>query len=512
MPASKIVEFSRLGEVMDRYRADGRKIIHCHGTFDLLHPGHLIHFEEARAKGNLLVVTITGEKHVNKGPGRPYFNDVLRSKFIASLGCVDYVSIVPHPAAVEAINAVRPAVYCKGKEYENALNDVTGNIVDDLAAVKSHGGEVCYVGSVVFSSTRLINRHFDPHPPSVKAFCGQIAQDTPPERFREIVEAFRNLKVLIVGDIIFDRYTTVEVQGLTSKNRILSGRFVEDDFQSGGALAVLRHIREFTPHVKLIGLAGTEAWLDERLGSFLQPGEDAVVRSPDFVTVVKQRFVEPRSEGKELAKLFSINYINRQFPGPALQDELLRRVEQEIDDYDMVLVMDFGHGVMEGPVRELVQRKARFLGVNCQTNSNNHGFNIISRRYTRADAISLDRTEMSLVVGRRDFDQMGELARLAEGLNSQFAWLTRGPSETIGIDGKGGVSQSEPFEQTVVDTLGAGDAFCAIAFLAAAAGTSLPLATFMGQLAGSQAVKIVGNSEPVRKATFLRSGIAMLSF
>ena len=82
----------------------------CHGTFDLIHPGHIVHFEEARALGDALVVTITGEKFVNKGPGRPYFNDQLRSRWLAALECVDHVVVVPHAAAVEAILAMRPEI------------------------------------------------------------------------------------------------------------------------------------------------------------------------------------------------------------------------------------------------------------------------------------------------------------------------------------------------------------------------------------------------------------------
>ena len=89
-------------------------MVHCHGTFDLVHPGHLVHFEEARALGDLLVVTLTAGNYVKKGPGRPFFEDRLRAKFLAGLSCVDLVSIVPFPAAKEAIEAVRPDIYCKG--------------------------------------------------------------------------------------------------------------------------------------------------------------------------------------------------------------------------------------------------------------------------------------------------------------------------------------------------------------------------------------------------------------
>jgi len=508
----KILQFTDASATFEGLRRLGKVVVQCHGTFDLVHPGHIVHFEEAKALGDVLVVTVTSENFVNKGPGRPYFNDEMRSRWLAALACVDYVVLVPHAAAVEAIECVRPAIYCKGREYENPANDVTGNIGSDVATVRRLGGEVRYVGSVVFSSTRLLNEHFDTHPPEVKAFCQTVAEGCSPEKFREAVEGFSGLRVLVVGDAIFDRYTTLEVQGLTSKNRILSGRFASEEMQAGGALAVFRHVREFTPHVKLISLVGAEPWVDGTLGGFIPPDESDIVRSPDFTTVVKQRFVEPRGEGKELSKLFSVNFIDRHHPGEALQKMVLERIAAHIDNYDLVIVMDFGHGLLEDMVCDYVQKKAKFLAVNCQTNSNNHGFNIINRRYRRADSFSLDLTEITLAVGRREFDFRRELAGLAGYLGSRYAWLTRGATETLGWQPAGRYCSCAPFERAIVDTLGAGDAFSAVASLAAASGLPLDLATFMGQLAGAQAVRIVGNAEPIRKGKFLKGAAAMLAF
>ncbi|MBI3884169.1 MAG: hypothetical protein HY302_00310, partial [Opitutae bacterium] len=391
-------------------------------------------------------------------------------------------------------------------------HDVTGNIRDDVAAVARVGGEMRYAGSILFSSTRLLNTHFDPYPPEVTAFCRSVARDCTPERFHEIVERFQQLRVVIVGDLIFDRYTTLEMQGLTSKSRILSGRYVADEMQAGGALAVYRHMREFTPHVKLVSLAGTEPWLEETLARFLAPGGDEIVRSPAFTTVVKQRFVEPRVAGKELGKLFSVNFVNPHPPGEELQRAVIARLAGLLAGCDLVMVMDFGHGVLEDLVRDYVQEHAGFLAVNCQTNSNNHGFNLINRRYRRANVFTLDQTELTLAVGRRHLDYGAELTALATHLGSNYAWLTRGAHETLGRNCVKDLTACPPLDRTVVDTLGAGDAFCAVAALAAVSGVPLNVATFMGQLAGAQAVKIVGNSEPIRKARLLKGGMSMLAF
>jgi sugar/nucleoside kinase (ribokinase family) len=231
----------------------------------------------------------------------------------------------------------------------------------------------------------------------------------------------------------------------------------------------------------------------------------------DGVTIVKQRFVEPKTEGKELAKLFSVNMIKNEPLDPATEQKFLSKLRRLVPQADVVLVMDFGHGLLTQPVRSFLGKKAKFLAVNCQTNSNNYGFNVINRRYRRADSFSLDQTEITLTVGRRRFDFEKELGELRRHLKSRYGWLTRGGRETIGITPKSSC-HCMPFERVVVDTVGAGDAFCAIATMAAAHGLPIEEATFLGQLAGAQAVKVPGNAEPVRKANLLKTGMALLNF
>jgi len=136
------------------------------------------------------VVTLTADRFVNKGPGRPVFNESLRVRALAALACVDYVIVVPYPAAVEAIECVRPHIYCKGREYKRAAVDVTGNIRNDVTAVQRLGGRVRYVGSVVSSSTKLLNRFFGVYPPDARTFFLEVAAQYPFERIRRRIEAW----------------------------------------------------------------------------------------------------------------------------------------------------------------------------------------------------------------------------------------------------------------------------------------------------------------------------------
>jgi rfaE bifunctional protein nucleotidyltransferase chain/domain len=511
MTTEKIIPFAEAPALFDKLRGEGQRLVQCHGTFDLVHPGHIVHLEEARRLGDALVVTVTDEKHVNKGPGRPYFNDSLRARTLAALECVDYVVLVPHAAAVEAIEAVKPAIYCKGTEYADAANDVTGNIHDDVATVQKHGGEVRYLGEVVFSSTRLLNRHFETANPEVAAFCGDLAARVSPPDLADAVNGFSGLRVLVVGDTIFDKYSFVKVQGLTSKNRIISGRYLEEEAQAGGALAVYRHIKQFTPQVRLVSLLGSEHWLEPTLRMYLPPEDDATVRDEDFVSIIKQRFVEPVSEGKDLSKLFAVNFINADPPSPLVIDRVLGCLEAEIKNCDLVVLADFGHGLMQEAVRDFLQDSGVFLALNCQTNSNNHGFNIISRQYRRADVFSLDEQELLLACGHRHVDFAAELDGLRGHLQARAGWLTRGAIKTIGADAEGNRATCPPLGDDITDTIGAGDAFFSVMALAAARRLPVDLTAFLGQLAGAQAVKIVGNREPISTAVLLKSGMALLN-
>ncbi|MEQ1730593.1 MAG: PfkB family carbohydrate kinase, partial [Vicinamibacterales bacterium] len=505
--ADKILSFEQAPALIAGMREGGRRVVQCHGTFDLLHPGHIHHLQEARSHGDLLVVTITADAHVNKGPGRPVFNEKLRAHTLAALQCVDGVVVVPHPTAVEAITCVKPDVYCKGLEYQDAANDPTGNIHDDRRLVEQFGGAIHYVGSVVFSSSKLLNNHFDHLGSEVRGFCRMLSETITPDGFRDAVASFTNLRVLVIGDVIFDRYVTVGVQGLTSKNRILSSRFVNEETQAGGAIAVARHVAQFTPHVRLLSLVGTEPWVRPALESALAPEQLAVLTDPSFTTVVKQRFVEPGSgSGTELSKLFSVNYLDADPPSVAVADRVLASIRAEIGQADVVLVADFGHGLLNAEARGVIQDRARLLMLNCQTNSFNHGFNIISRQYRRATAFTLDQNELMLACGRPHPDFQAELDALRKLFDAEYGWLTRGGIQTIGVTRTEAPVFCPPIDHAVTDTVGAGDAFFSVVALAAAQHLPCALATYIGQLAGANAVKIVGNARPISKSHLLKSG------
>ncbi|MBF0590419.1 MAG: adenylyltransferase/cytidyltransferase family protein, partial [Magnetococcales bacterium] len=153
----KICSIEQLANTSRQLKKQGKKIVLCHGTFDLLHPGHIRHLERASQIGDVLVVTLTADVYVTKGPNRPVFTEALRAESIAALGCVDYVAICHDVTAVPAIESACPDFYVKGQDYRKSEDDLTGNIELEIRTTESCGGKIFFTDEVVFSSTNLLN-------------------------------------------------------------------------------------------------------------------------------------------------------------------------------------------------------------------------------------------------------------------------------------------------------------------------------------------------------------------
>ena len=107
-----------IAKISKKLKLKGKKIGLCHGVFDVIHAGHLSHFEEVRKKCDYLFVTVTEDKFVNKGPNRPVNNHYFRAKVLESLRQVDYVGINYSPDASDSIRQIKPNFYFKGKDYK----------------------------------------------------------------------------------------------------------------------------------------------------------------------------------------------------------------------------------------------------------------------------------------------------------------------------------------------------------------------------------------------------------
>lgn len=151
---ARLLGRDELGRVTAQARAQGRRVVFTNGCFDLLHPGHVLYLEEARALGDLLVVGLNDDDSVRrlKGANRPLLPARARATLLLALRCVDYVALFSEDTPEALIHAVVPHILVKGGDYRP--EDVVGG-----AFVRQKGGEVRILAFYPGYSTRgLVER------------------------------------------------------------------------------------------------------------------------------------------------------------------------------------------------------------------------------------------------------------------------------------------------------------------------------------------------------------------
>ncbi|MBI2067969.1 MAG: adenylyltransferase/cytidyltransferase family protein [Deltaproteobacteria bacterium] len=492
MQSIKLKTVEELSHLLAERKGQGKKIVLCHGVFDLIHPGHIHHFEEAKRQGDILVVSITPDNFVNKGPGRPVFNQRLRADFLTALEMVDYVTINRWPTAVETIRFLRPDIYVKGWEYSDGENDVTQGITKETEAVHKVGGGIFFTRGDVFSSTELLNAYFDVHSPETKEFLRNFRQKYSAENVIGFLDQLRSLKVLVIGETIIDEYLYCHTMNKSAKDNILVSRYLYEEAFAGGILACANHMAGFCGQVDLVSVLGKE---DDRQ-DFIRSRLHSKVRPYFFFgkgkTIVKRRFVDPQF----VSKLFEVCYL----PDPEPMSSSASRIEDflatRLPEYDLVLAVDYGHGFFQPGIIGLLSEKSSFLAINTQTNSANLGFNVITK-YPKANFISLSEPEIRLATHDRDGSLEESIGVISRQLHCRQVAVTRGKLGSITYREPEGFFSAPVFSNKVVDRIGAGDAYLSITAPCAVKNYPIDLMAFVGNAVGAMAVNVVCNREPV---------------
>lgn len=268
------------------------------------------------------------------------------------------------------------------------------------------------------------------------------------------LDVIKTYKALLVGDGIYDRYVFVKPLGKSIKEPVISVAHLREEEYRGGVWAAANHLHNFCAQV------------DVYCGSRV---------------MVNTRFVEDIYK----RKLFTLHESRIEENGPL----------PDIASYDVVIVSDFGHGTMTKELIEKIYKEARFLAVNAQTNSQNFGFNLVTR-YSRADLVVVDELEARLAAS--DKDSPIEDVILELGYRSII--VTLGANGAIGFNG--GFERLKPsFDApSAIDTMGAGDAFLSIVAPYAAARCSMRELLQIGNAAGAAKCQIIGHRRSITPA------------
>ncbi len=501
----KIISLDKINDELSKFRAN-KTIAQCHGVFDLLHIGHIKHLHTAKSHGDILVVSITADKFVNKGPGRPYFSEYLRAEALASLACVDYVVINHNPTAIEPIKAIRPNFYIKGVEYQDAEKDITGKISEEEEAVKSVGGQLSFTKDIVFSSSSLLNRFFSPFSQEVISFLDQFKSKYHTNDILNYFENSKKLKVLLIGEAIIDIYHYGEAIGKSGKEPILVTKYHREEIYIGGSLAIANHLSSFCAEVTCVTMLGEKGEYESFIREKLKDNVNVVFHyKKESPTIVKRRYIEEYSS----QKLFEIYEIDDCYFNDEQKQFFTESIEEHLATHDVVIVADYGHGLLDQISIKKIEEKAKFLAVNTQANASNHGFNCISK-YEKADYVCIANRELQLNFRQKHISTIDQIKRLMQEHSYKNVVVTNGVSGSLSCKQGEEIQTTPAFATSTKDRVGAGDAVLAVTSLFVAQGAPADMVGFVGNVVGSQAVNIMGNKSFIEKIPLMKHVVHLM--
>ena len=494
----KIKNISELSDMLTEQTKKNRVL--CHGVFDLLHIGHIKYFEEAKSMGDILVVTLTPDAFVNKGIGRPVFNQTLRAEAISALECVDYVAINQWPTAIETIQTLKPDVYVKGPDYKDYEDDISGNIKLEEEAVKSVGGRIAFTSGQVFSSSNLINNFFNTHNSKQNKFIKKLKQNYSIQNIRENLDRLMDLRVLLVGEAIIDEYIFCDSVGKSGKEPILVSKRIRSENYAGGVLSVANHVSEFCNKVKILTYLGDRDNQKQFILENLSGNIDFdFIEKNDSPTILKTRYIDDYSK----TKIQGIYDLNDENLNETEEKDFLNKLSSCVEDYDLVIVVDYGHGLITPNIVETLENKAAFLAVNTQLNSFNAAFHSISK-YKRADYVCVHSGELRHDYRNRNDEIESLTGKLSKRVNSKFVTITHGTKGSMVFNGKKFI-YCPAFAEKIVDRVGAGDTLLAITSLCFAKDIPEEITILLGNLSAAETVAISGTGNSLNKTSLLKT-------
>lgn len=466
-----------------------KKVIMCHGVFDVVHPGHVRHLLFAKSKADVLVASLTADTHIDKGAYRPHVPQDLRAINLAAFEMVDYVVIDERATPLENLRTIQPDYYAKGYEY-TAGGEPHPKTREELAVIQSYGGEIIFTpGDIVYSSSKLINLA----PPDLKFEKLLTLMDREQISFaglRDALAGLRDKRVHVVGDTIVDSYTHCTMIGGQTKTPTMSVLFERKVDYIGGAAVVAQHMRAAGAHVVFSSVLGDDALGEFALNGLTESGiECNPIVDTTRPTVNKNAIV---AGGYRLLKVDTLD--NRSISDNVL-DQLSRLVSQTT--VDSVVFSDFRHGIFN---RRTIPKLIEALPPDCFTVADSQ---VASRwgnitDFRGFDLITPNEREARFALGDQDSGIRPLAASLYDAAACKLLILKLGERGVLTCRSPNHVSLDsffvvDSFVNSLVDAVGAGDALLAYATLVMIGGGNPVVATILGSLAAACECEFDGN-------------------
>ena len=479
-----------------------QKKILCHGVFDVIHIGHLNHFKilKEKFKNYKLIVSITADKYVKKGIGRPIYNAQTRARVLSSIDIVDYVYICDDITAIKSIKLFKPTIYAKGSEYSNLNNDISKNITLEKRETIKNGGKIYFTDGQTSSSSLLINNLIKPLRPELRNKVKELKKKYPIKKIVEIKNKIKKSKILVLGEIIIDSYTQVFPRGKTMKENMVNHLMGKKKNYVGGSVPAANLLANVSDDVTLISLVSKIKSENRNIISKLNKKITPIFYSDkSYITIEKNRFIE---KNYGMKKLFQISKINENFDSSNTEIKIINYLNKNLKFFDIVLVSDFGHGLITKKIINLLEKKAKYLCVNCQSNSLNFGFNLITK-YNKANFVCIDENEARLAVNEKTLDLKLVHKKISKK-NIKNLIITLGSKGAFYLKNR----KYEIFpviDDKVIDTIGAGDAFFSTASIFSKYINDNRFLSFVGNISGAIKIRIEGHDKYIKINDILKS-------
>ncbi len=494
----KKFSLDRLVNIAKNLKSKGKKIALCHGVFDILHAGHISHFEEVKKKCDYLFVTVTEDKFVFKGPNRPVNSHYFRAKILDSIKLIDFVGINYSSDAVKSIQAIKPDYYFKGKDFKSK-KDLTQRLDKEIRSVKKIGGEIVFTDSPLKSSTEIINKSFSYiFDSKLQKFLSQKNKTLLLNQCISQLEKIKKLKVLIIGDAIIDQYDTVRPLNKPIKENILATRYVESNIYLGGVFAAASNLSQFNENITLCSVVGKDRDIKSKISKFSKKIKSKIFLEKKKITTRKTRFIDAAYK----RKISEIYNMDDNFLSNLNNKKILNYLNKNLKNFDVVILIDYGHGLINKEIYQVLKNKSKYLAINCQTNSANLGFNFITK-YKKSDYMCIDEPELRLATSN-NYDKIEKIikSQLLKLVKCNNITITRGREGSVSYINSKSLEVPALISDKVIDTIGAGDVFLVVSSLLYSIKTDQLITSLISNIVAALKVDILGHSQPINKTNF----------